>query len=62
MTWNHGDAELEESARVSIEVENGWSYLKVKNLTAKDAGQYRVMAENVAGLDEAKFDVFIKGK
>lgn len=59
--WFHENTELEESARTSIEANEDWSFLKMKNLNSKDGGQYRVMAENVAGLAEAKFQVYIKG-
>ena len=61
MCWYLGDRLLEETARISVEVNEGWSYLKVKNVNPRDAGLYKVTAENVAGIDEASFDVLVKG-
>ena len=61
MTWYHGDAPVEETARTTIEDSQGWCYMKRKHVQASDAGVYRVTAENVAGLDEATFNVNVLG-
>ena len=62
VTWYHGDKKVEESARVTMEVEEGWSYIKVKGTKAEDAGIYKVTAENAAGFDKANFKVLVKCK
>ena len=61
VAWSHGDEVLEESARLTLEDNNGWSYLKLKGSSTKDAGIYRVTAENKAGKDQAEFVVNLKG-
>lgn len=61
VAWFHQDQLLEESARLTVEDNNGWSYLKMKNIAGKDTGSYRVTAVNTAGRDEAQFVVMVKG-
>lgn len=60
VVWYHGDKKVEESARVTMETDEGWSYIKVKGAKAEDAGIYKVTAENAAGFDKATFKVLVK--
>ena len=62
VAWKHADRALKETARLTLEDHNGWSYLKLKNVAAEDGGQYTVTAENTAGKDSAMFTVAVKGK
>ena len=55
--WSHGDHVLQESARVTMEYNDGWSFLKVKGVKAGDAGTYKVEAENSVGKDSAEFEL-----
>ena len=61
ITWYHGDSEVEESARSTVEDNEDWCYLKRKHMKASDAGVYRVRAQNAAGVDEASFNVTVQG-
>ena len=61
ITWYHGEAEVEESARSTIEDNGDWCYLKRKHMKASDAGVYRIKAQNAAGVDEASFNVTVQG-
>ena len=60
--WFHGDKAVEDTARTSIEMGYGYSFLKVKGVALEQEGIYRVTAENSAGSDSASFDVVIKCK
>lgn len=62
VAWKHGDQALAETARLTLEDNSGWSYLKLKNVVAEDGGQYTVTAENAAGKDSAVFTVAVKGE
>ncbi len=57
--WYHDDKEMLETARVTTETIEGWSYVKVKAISADDAGSYSVKAENTAGKDTATFKIVI---
>lgn|SRR6218665_1891231 len=61
VSWFVGNTKLEDSSRVSVEVREGASSLKVRSVTGEDAGTYKVMAENALGLDTATFKVIVKG-
>ena len=60
LLWFHSDTLVEETARTSIEMGHGYSFLKVKGVTLDQEGVYRVTAENTAGTDSASFRVIIK--
>lgn len=62
VTWYHGESAIEETALTTIEDSQGWCYVKRKHMQPKDAGVYRVTAENVAGFDEAQFSVAVQGR
>ena len=62
VTWYQGESELHETARVTIENNDGWSFIKVKGIKVSDAGTYKVSAENTAGSDSAEFTVNVQGR
>jgi len=60
VAWLHGDTPLTKSSTVNIGIDTDWSCLKIRDVTAKDAGKYYVTAENKAGMDKAEFTVVVK--
>ena len=61
VAWQHNDKSADESARVTVETQDGYSYLKVKGTSQEDSGIYKVTAENAVGKDEAAFNVCVRG-
>jgi hypothetical protein len=59
--WYHGDQELRATNGITIEIAETHNTLTVKGVSAKNAGTYRVEAENKVGSDSAEFTVKIKG-
>ena len=47
---------------VSIEGDEGFSRITVKNMSADKAGKYKIVAENRVGSAEAEFTVVVKGE
>ena len=62
VTWFHDDETIYPDRDVTIEGDGTFSRLTVKNVSAKNAGKYRVEATNPIGSDLADFDVIVKGK
>ena len=60
--WFLDDQEITADARVKIEGDGTYSRLTVTKTSAKDAGKYRVAAENSVGSDSAEFTVAVTGK
>ena len=61
VAWFYGEESLETLTDFSVETKNGSSTLTGSGLSAKHSGTYKVKAENKVGIDEATFDVTIKG-
>ena len=62
VSWYFGDKELKPGNGTTIDTKDKASTLTIKNTSGANAGDYRVKAENSAGLDEAVFKVSMKGK
>ena len=62
VTWSCGDAELTVSNGTTIETTDAMSAVTIKGVSTENAGLYKVVAENVAGKDEAEFTFSIRGK
>ena len=61
ISWFHGEEEL-INERVDIEIGKDFTRLTVTGLTAKNAGTYKVTAENEVGSESAEFTLTVKGK
>ena len=59
--WYHDDKELTDFNGTTIEIVNSHNTLTVKGVSGKNAGTYRIDAENKVGSDSAEFTVKIKG-
>ena len=62
VTWYHGETVLETTNGCTIETKDNSSRLSIKGTSAKNAGKYKVTAENEAGSDSMEFTVSVKGK
>jgi len=61
VSWYFGEKELKPGNGTAIETKEKASTLTVKNTSGANAGDYRIKAENSAGLAEAVFKVSMKG-
>lgn len=60
--WCLDEEPLEKSERVSIETNDKYSTVTVKNATLDDTGLYTISAQNVVGEARAEFDVTVRGE
>ena len=60
--WFLDDNELKSGGAVTIEGDGTYSRLTVTKTSSKDAGKYKVTAENSIGSDSAEFAVAVTGK
>lgn len=59
--WYRNDSEIQPSADLTLEGDGTFSRLTAKKASAKDAGTYKVVAENEVGSASAQFVVVVKG-
>lgn len=62
VSWLLDDEPLQKSDRISMETNEDFSILTVKNTVLDDTGLYTICAENVVGRAEADFEISVKGK
>ena len=60
--WFLDDKEVKSGGAVTIEGDGTYSRLTVTKTSSKDAGKYKVTAENTIGSDSAEFAVAVTGK
>ena len=62
VSWYLNDKPVVDGGDVTIKTSADRSTLQVKGAKVKDAGDYKVKAENEVGSDEAVFNVIIHGR
>ncbi|CAH1802732.1 unnamed protein product [Owenia fusiformis] len=62
LSWYQNDHLLDRTSKAYIEKGATYTTLTVKDTTKKDAGKYRIVAENKHGKDSAVFEVKINDK
>jgi len=62
VSWFLNDQQITASSTVSIDTTSEYSTLQVKGTTSKEAGKYKVVAENKVGTDSAEFTVSVMGE
>ena len=62
VNWFHGEQRVVEGTYVTMEYHDRWAYVKIKGVKKQNAGNYLVVAENLAGKDEALFKVNVQSK
>ncbi|KAK3083483.1 hypothetical protein FSP39_023775 [Pinctada imbricata] len=60
--WLLDKEPIDKSSHVSIDINNDFTTLTIKNATLEDGGVYNVTAENVVGSAEAEFTIQVKDK
>ena len=61
LKWYKDNEELGSSQDIRMEYKEGKGRLIVDNMDATDASKFTCVAQNVAGQDQTKADVIIKG-
>lgn len=61
ISWRLDGEALEKYDRISLETNQEYSTLTIKNAAIEDTGVYTIIAENVVGKAVADFEVNIKG-
>lgn len=61
IVWQKDGQPIEKTPRLSIDITDEITTLKIKNTTQDDTGVYSVVAENTVGKAEASFDINVRG-
>ena len=60
--WTRDDEPLDDAENVFPETNSTFARISVIDATVKEAGTYKLTAENIVGEDEAEFTITVKGR